>query len=920
MKKRILSLLCVLALCLGLLPVTALAAAEGAPNNLYVGNQNVKSGEDTTYWTTDDSGGLVKSDENANWNVKYDPTTATLTLSGATIKGGSDVVSIPYGSGIYAQGSSNQPVTLTIELIGENTITGTFGIYVNATPPTTSGTDASLVIKKSGDNGDNGSLTVTGTGNSGLHIISGTGNASLTIEDASVVASSSSSIGAAGVCVQSGAYATNSPQLSLAVKGGSLTVSGSTSGDGIQFYVGNSSASAATSLSVTDHAIVDARNGGISASRITETLPTPTPTGDNSSGIVFDGTEGTVYGDVTLDEPLTVGEGETLTIPQGSTLNGNSNLTNNGTVTIENGGTLNGSDTINNTGTINVENGGNLEGTPTGTVVYAPTITTQPAGQEVTVGQTAEFTLAATGENLSYQWQYRNDNGTNWNDITGATGSSYTTDAVTLEMNNYQYQCVVSNSAGSVTSDPVTLTVNSVPVTGVTLNPTELSLYTGESETLTATVLPETATDKSVTWESSNTTVATVDQSGNVKAEAQGTATITVKTANGGFTDTCTVTVTDKTYTITADPAKLDFDAAYLGYKTQPAPQTVTITNTGNQQVTVTLPTAKDFVITAGDGFANGSATIEPGNTATFTVQPKADLAVGSYKEPINLSGSNGNHTVSTSVDASFAVVDINDTKVKTDLTVTSGISASIPDTAFDTADKVKAELTRVLVQDTAYTAGNTAFYDVKLRYSLDGGATWIEATEATFPTDGVTVTLPYPSGTGKDTHNFRVVHMFTETSARLGTEAGKTETPAVTKTDSGLQVTLRGLSPVVIGWDKIETPSSGGSTTPAATATPAPSDNITYYTCPSCGYHNWTATEVGYRCDNCGYLESTRQLSGYGNVKGTYTPGSGATSTAASAVPQTGDESNPVLWTVLLLVSGLALGGLAIAKRKKQQ
>ena len=96
---------------------------------------------------------------------------------------------------------------------------------------------------------------------------------------------------------------------------------------------------------------------------------------------------------------------------------------------------------------------------------------------------------------------------------------------------------------------------------------------------------------------------------------------------------------------------------------------------------------------------------------------------------------------------------------------------------------------------------------------------------------------------------------------------------------------------------------------TPAPAATPAPSDNITYYTCQACGYHNWTATEAGYRCDNCGYLESTRQLSGYGNVKGTYTPGSGATSTAASAVPQTGDESNPVLWTVLLLVSGLALG-----------
>ena len=57
-------------------------------------------------------------------------------------------------------------------------------------------------------------------------------------------------------------------------------------------------------------------------------------------------------------------------------------------------------------------------------------------------------------------------------------------------------------------------------------------------------------------------------------------------------------------------------------------------------------------------------------------------------------------------MDATFAVVDINDTSVDNKLTVTSGISAGISGTAFDNADKVKAELTRVLVQDAAYTAG----------------------------------------------------------------------------------------------------------------------------------------------------------------------------------------------------------------------
>ena len=115
MKKRMLSLLCVLALCLGLLPVTALAV--DAPNNLYVGNQNVKSGEDTTYWTTNDSGALDKSNENADWTVRYNPNTATLTLKSATIKPTSNIGT---SAVIYAQSNSQSAVSLTIELDGRD--------------------------------------------------------------------------------------------------------------------------------------------------------------------------------------------------------------------------------------------------------------------------------------------------------------------------------------------------------------------------------------------------------------------------------------------------------------------------------------------------------------------------------------------------------------------------------------------------------------------------------------------------------------------------------------------------------------------------------------------------------------------------------------------------------------------------------
>ncbi len=90
-----------------------------------------------------------------------------------------------------------------------------------------------------------------------------------------------------------------------------------------------------------------------------------------------------------------------------------------------------------------------------------------------------------------------------------------------------------------------TVTVEAVPVsaTGITLNKATLSINTGASEPLTATVSPDNATNKAVTWKSSDDTVATVDENGNVTGVKKGTATITVTTADGGFTDTCDVTV-----------------------------------------------------------------------------------------------------------------------------------------------------------------------------------------------------------------------------------------------------------------------------------------------------------------------------------------------------------------------------------------
>ena len=88
--------------------------------------------------------------------------------------------------------------------------------------------------------------------------------------------------------------------------------------------------------------------------------------------------------------------------------------------------------------------------------------------------------------------------------------------------------------------DPVT---EPIDVTGVGLAPTEATLEVGGTIKLIAIVVPDGATDKAVSFASDDTAVATVSDSGVVTAVASGTATITVTTHDGSFTDTCEVTV-----------------------------------------------------------------------------------------------------------------------------------------------------------------------------------------------------------------------------------------------------------------------------------------------------------------------------------------------------------------------------------------
>ena len=119
-------------------------------------------------------------------------------------------------------------------------------------------------------------------------------------------------------------------------------------------------------------------------------------------------------------------------------------------------------------------------------------------------------------------------------------------------------------------------TVNTLAISGefkyhvesVGLDKTTAELKVGKNTTLVATVLPVNAADKTVSWSSDNSDVATVDATGKVTAVAVGTATITVTTTDGGKTATCTVTVMDALpieFSVSADK-KVHFSKGNLYY------------------------------------------------------------------------------------------------------------------------------------------------------------------------------------------------------------------------------------------------------------------------------------------------------------------------------------------------------------------
>ena len=256
-----------------------------------------------------------------------------------------------------------------------------------------------------------------------------------------------------------------------------------------------------------------------------------------------------------------------------------------------------------------------------GTYIYAfipvTSVTLTSETLSIEEGKTAELTATILPKNASNQIP-------KWDVIGDVSGIVYvygTTSNTTRTVKALKVgtTTITATVAGQTASCTVTVTPRTISVESIKLNKTELSLVKGATETLTATVLPTTATDKTVTWESSDTAVATVEN-GVVTAVAAGNATITAKA--GDKTATCAVTVTN--------PSNSGSSSGGSGGGSTPRYAVTVPDKTENGSLSVTPKNAKkgsDVTITAtpDEGYEVGDIVAKDAKGNKLTLKDNGD-------------------------------------------------------------------------------------------------------------------------------------------------------------------------------------------------------------------------------------------------------------------------------------------------------
>src|SRR5213592_74335 len=355
-------------------------------------------------------------------------------------------------------------------------------------------------------------------------------------------------------------------------------------------------------------------------------------------------------------------------------------------------------------------NGGNITGVnfTDNAAAVAPTITTQPANQTVTAGQTATFAVVAAGTApLTYQWQ---KNGAN---LTGATSASYTTPATTTADSGSTFRVVVANTAGTVTSAAATLTVTAAAVAPtITTPPANQTVTAGQ--TATFTVVAGGTAPLSYQWQKSGVNIAGA-------TSASYTTQVTTTTDSGSTFDVVvtntagTVTSAAATLTVNAapppaiqvNPTSINFGNDVVGTNLS---QALIIRNTGTAALTITQvnPTVSVFSVS---GFSL-PLNVAAGQQTTITVAFRpttAGAASGNLSMVSNAPGSPTSIGLSGTGVAATLTLNMTPTSLSFG-NVTTGTSSASENVTITNTGNANITISQISVSGTGYslTGGST--------------------------------------------------------------------------------------------------------------------------------------------------------------------------------------------------------------------
>lgn|GEM_PF-1466535 len=243
------------------------------------------------------------------------------------------------------------------------------------------------------------------------------------------------------------------------------------------------------------------------------------------------------------------------------------------------------------------------------------TVTSPTAGTDWTQGKDASVEWDSTGTPGYIQvWLDQNGQEQQLIGESGTVSDNQGAADITVPdvSSGSNYQIVLDATESGVTSTSPDFTIGTIAVTGVSLDKNTGTIAAGGTDQLTATVQPGNAANLNVTWSSDTQSVATVSQTGLVMAIAPGTDSITVTTADGGFTATCVVTV---------DPVHV------TGISLNKSTDTITAGDRDQLTVTITPGNATDRSVTwASDN--EGVATVSQGGLVSAVAPGTADITV----------------------------------------------------------------------------------------------------------------------------------------------------------------------------------------------------------------------------------------------------------------------------------------------------